>query len=60
MPKYKVTVCRIVRESIEIEVDAPDKETAALNAELEAQCADDGEWDCYGCEYDTEACHEAQ
>lgn len=52
---FRIIVRRIVREDIPVEVIATTEEEARAMAELEAQCAHDDEWDCYDCEYSSEA-----
>lgn len=48
---YSVTVRRITREDITVEVKAFDRAGAASKAELEAQCREQSEWEAYDCEY---------
>ncbi len=50
MPKYKVTVRRIVREDTVVEVEAATPDAAREKAKDVASPYGD-EWDCYDCEY---------
>ena len=51
MPKYRVTVRRIVREDTVIEVEAETPRAADWAAHVQASDVPPEKWDCYDCEY---------
>jgi hypothetical protein len=53
MPKYVVTVTRLVTEDIVMEVEAADGDAARLTAELESKHAPLREWEAYDAQYST-------
>lgn len=51
MDKFRVTVRRIIREDVEIEVEADNAEAAIEAAKIDATSVPLEKWDCYDCEY---------
>jgi hypothetical protein len=54
MPKFQITVRRIIREDISIEVEAEDRDAAREQAQLKATSRPPEQWEIYDCEYWTE------